>query len=89
MENDTLHDRLEALGNKIHAATEKLREDEHLYHDSMHLTAKELKERYKRLQARLNGDIADAEAHGQHVTNLERSVRQWIDSFDTTHTASN
>ncbi|QFT59382.1 hypothetical protein FIU94_11155 [Sulfitobacter sp. THAF37] len=88
MTDDTLHERLETLGTKIHAAEARLREEAHLHHDSMHLTAKELRDRYNRLQARLNGDIADAEAHGQRISNLERSVRQWIDSFDTTHTAS-
>ncbi|GAA4217597.1 hypothetical protein GGQ68_002210 [Sagittula marina] len=89
MEKDPLHDRLAALGRKIHAAEQKLRDHAHLYHDQAHLTSKELKERYARLQARLDDEAADDEAHGHHVTDLERSVRQWLDSFDTSHTASN
>ena len=89
METHTLHDRLEALGRKIHAAEERLREREHLYHDTAHLTAKELKTRYRHLQARLNGEIADAELRGEHVSDLERSVRQWLDSIDTMHVSSN
>ena len=89
MENDTLHTRLEALGKKIEATEEKLRKNQHLYHDSMHLTAQELKDRYARLQARLGGEVADAEAHGHHVSALELSVRQWLDSVDSSHIASN
>ena len=89
MENDTLHDRLQALGQKIHNAEEKLREQAHLRHDSAHLTAKELKERYARLQARLNSEFADAEAHGRHVGDLERSVQQWVESFDTAYVSPN
>ncbi|MBN8292136.1 3-ketoacyl-ACP reductase [Rhodobacter sp. NTK016B] len=89
MENDTLHDRLQALGQKIHNAEEKLREQAHWHHDSAHLTAKELKERYARLQARLNGEFADAEAHGRHVSDLERSVQQWVESFDTAYVSPN
>lgn len=87
MENDSLHTRLEALRQKIDAAEKKLREQEHQRQDGAHLTAQELKDRYARLQARLNGEAADAEAHGHHVTDLERSVRQWVESFDTTHVA--
>ncbi|WOI56681.1 3-ketoacyl-ACP reductase [Palleronia sp. LCG004] len=88
MENEDLHDRLELLRRKIEAAEERLHERDNPPHDEAHLTARELKERYRRLQARVSDEVADAEAHGHHVSNLERSVRQWVDSFDTAHTAS-
>ena len=88
MQHVSLHDRLAALGRKIHAAEEKLREEAHLYRDSTHHTAQELKDRYKTLQARLTGEDADAEAHGEHMSDLERSVHQWLDSIDASHTAS-
>ncbi|WP_127107241.1 3-ketoacyl-ACP reductase [Pararhodobacter zhoushanensis] len=89
MENDALHDRLAALGTRIETAEAKLREQAHWRHDAAHLTANELKDRYERVQARLNGEIAEAEAHGHHVSDLERSVQQWFESFDSTHVASN
>ena len=89
MENQDLHARLDALGRKIHATEQRLREKAHLYHDPTHLTAKELKQSYRNLQARLNGEIAEAEAQGHHVSDLERSVQQWLDSIDTTHIGSN
>ena len=88
-QDQNLHARLEALGHKIETAETKLREKPHLHSEEKHLTAKELKDRYRHLQARLNGEIADEEAHGRHVSDLERSVRQWLDSIDTTHVASN
>ena len=84
MAHETLHERLQSLGHKIHAAEVSLREEAHLYREDLHLTAKELKTRYTRLKAR----HADAEAHDHHLTDLERSVQQWLDSIDTTHTAS-
>ncbi|ETA50565.1 hypothetical protein [Ponticoccus alexandrii] len=89
MEHQSLHDRLHALGQKIHAAEEKLREQAHHRNVSAHLTAQDLKERYAHLQSRLDNDAAEAEAHGHHVTDLERSFQQWIDSFDVTHVSSN
>ncbi|MFZ5963041.1 3-ketoacyl-ACP reductase [Thalassococcus sp. BH17M4-6] len=88
MAHPTLHDRLDALGRKIHGAEQRLRDQAHLYDDHAHLSAKELKERYADLQARLDDEEADAEAHGHHVSNLERSVHQWLESYDTTHVAS-
>ncbi|MFC4670223.1 3-ketoacyl-ACP reductase [Seohaeicola nanhaiensis] len=86
MDSHSLHDRLEALGQKIAAAEAKLRD--RAPHGAAQLTAQELKTSYQRLQARLNREIADTEAQGHHVTDLERSVRQWIDSLDAFHTAT-
>lgn len=88
MEDQTLHHRLETLGHKIDRVEARLREEAHQRHDTAHLTAKELKARYVVLQARLNREAAEAEAHGHHVSNLERSVEQWLDSFDNAHAAS-
>ena len=81
METEDLHGRLEALGHKIHAAEERLREEKPPHRDAAHRTAQELKERYAHLQARVNSEIADVEAQGHHVNDLERAVRQWLDSI--------
>ena len=88
MTDKTLHQRLEALGQKIRATEERLRRDAHLYRDSTHLMAQELRERHARVTARVHSAVADAEAHGHHVSDLERSVRQWLDSVDAEHTAT-
>lgn len=85
MAHKTLHARLETLGHKIEAAEEKLRAQAHHSNVSAHLTAQDLKERYARLQARLKHEVAEDEAHGQHVTDLEHSVQQWMESIDTSH----
>ncbi|MGZ9810736.1 3-ketoacyl-ACP reductase [Pseudoroseicyclus sp. H15] len=89
MENASLHARMQALGHKLQAAEERLRKEAHLHQDSTHLTAKELRERYRHLQARLNSEAAEEEAHGHHVGDLERSVQLWLDSIDTSHVSSN
>ena len=85
----TLHDRLHALGQKIETAEARLRAASHLKNHGAHLTAQELRERYRHLQERLNGEAAGHDAHDDRVADLERSVHQWVDSFDTTHVASN
>ena len=81
METVTLRDRLQALGHQIDTAEARLREEAHWRDDAAHLTAKELKDRYARLQARVNSEVADEEAQGHHVSTLERAVRQWLDSI--------
>jgi hypothetical protein len=85
MKEPSLHARLVALGHKIEAAEARLREKAHLYPDETHQTRIELKDRYARLMERLNEEIAGEETHGQHVSDLERSVHQWMESIDTSH----
>jgi hypothetical protein len=47
-------------------------------------TADDLKKRHALLKKKLADEVADAENHGRHVTELERSFRAWMDrlSFD-------
>lgn len=45
-------------------------------------TAEELRNRYRALIAKLRAETADAEAHGRHVSDLELSVRQWLDGLE-------
>ncbi len=88
MKSKDLHARLERLGQTISKTRERMKREAHLFHDEMYLTAEELKDRYHILQERLRGEVADAEAHGHHVSDLEKSVRQWLDSIDEDHQAS-
>ncbi|MCB1369230.1 MAG: 3-ketoacyl-ACP reductase [Rhodobacteraceae bacterium] len=88
MTNQTLHERLEKLGHAISETRARMKREAHLFSGGMHLTADELKDRYRILQARLEAEVADAEAHGHHVSDLEKSVRQWLDSVDEAHRAS-
>lgn len=87
MKTNDLHDRLDALGKKITHTRERMNREAHLFHDEMHLAGEELKERYHILQERLRGEVANAEAHGHHVSDLEKSVHQWLDSIDEDHRA--
>ncbi len=88
MDGKDLYTRLERLGETISKTRARMKRDAHLFHDEMHLTADELKERYHILQERLRGEVAEVEAHGHHVSDLETSVRQWLDSIDEDHRAS-
>ena len=72
-----LQQRLDALGQKIGAARARVKQG----HD--HPKARQLEERYRVLKRKLDEDTADAEAHGRHVSDLEKSVQGWIESFDT------
>ena len=81
METQDLHTRLEALGAKLKTVEEKLAAKAHFQHDRAHLSAKELKDHYEQLQARLDEEEASEAAHGHHISNLERSVRHLLDSM--------
>jgi hypothetical protein len=77
-----LHSKLEALGAKIDATLERFRQESALFKSEQHLTGTQLEERYRMLKARLDGEVGQVEAHGRHVSDLEKSVRSWIDSLD-------
>lgn len=82
MNDKDLHARLDALAHKIDATRTAMERKQHLFHDDQFLTADELKERHETLRRRLDREVADAESHGHHVSNLERSVRAWLDEID-------
>lgn len=88
MDSANLHHRLERLGRTITETRVRMQRKAHLFQDEMHLTADELKERYHALQERLRGEVADAESQGSHVSDLEKSVHQWLDSIDEDHRVS-
>lgn len=75
MTDTELQQRLDALGQKIGAARTQVKQE----HD--HQEARQLEERYRVLKQKVDEDVADAEAHGHHVTNLEKSVLGWIASL--------
>ena len=76
-----LHARLDALAARIDKTRSELKAKE-AWHDGHHLTAGELEARYAYLQKELSGEIEDLEAHGHRLSNLERSVRQWVDGLE-------
>ncbi|MCB1363697.1 MAG: 3-ketoacyl-ACP reductase [Rhodobacteraceae bacterium] len=80
-----LHDRLDALGRKIGETRDFMKRETHLFRDEMHQTADELKERYRVLRARLDRDRDDPVLDDRHLSDLEKSVRQWLDSVDEAH----
>lgn len=76
-----LHDRLEALERKLNEVSALLELKKEL-HDGHKLTNGELRARHDFLKSALDGQIADAEAHGQRVSALEQDTMSWIASID-------
>ncbi|MCF8484646.1 MAG: 3-ketoacyl-ACP reductase [Rhodobacteraceae bacterium] len=76
-----LHDRLDALGQKLTDAKAKL-DFKNSLHDGHRLSNGELLARHAFLKAELDGDIADLQAHGKHISALEEDAMTWIKSVD-------
>lgn len=81
MADSDLKTRLAALDAHIDRAEARLKLKD-LFSADHQATAAELKQRYRLLSERLQGEINEAEAHGHHVSDLEVSVRQWLDSLE-------
>ncbi|WP_139837725.1 3-ketoacyl-ACP reductase [Roseovarius litorisediminis] len=81
MEESDLHDRLEALSAKISKARTRL-DNLKAWSDGHRLSSGELEARYRYLKSELNGEIKDMETHGHHVSKLEASLREWLDSLE-------
>ncbi len=82
MEHTNLHARLDVLGDKIATAQRYIRQNETLFKQSHHLTAQQLADRYRLLKQKLDHEVADEEAHGHHISDLEQSVRAWFENLD-------
>ena len=76
-----IHSRLSALEAKVNEAQHQLDVKGHLSTD--HKTRiGEIRERYEILNNKVINEVKDAEAHGRHVTDLEQSIRLWLDGLD-------
>ena len=80
MDRTTLHERLEALAARIADARRELDQRGH-WNEGHRLAAGEMEARYRFLRDELASEVSAAEAHGHHVSALERSVRAWIDGL--------
>ena len=76
-----LRSRLDHLNQRIERAHNRLNVKGLLSADHK-ITASDLSARYAALSAKVHEDTADAEAHGHHVSDLEKSVREWLDSLE-------
>lgn len=75
-----LHDRLETLKVRIDEAQEKERL-RHVMHNGDCPSASDLSKRYHAIQDMVAEQTEDREAHGEHLSSLEKSVMEWFDSF--------
>ncbi|MEL6520854.1 MAG: 3-ketoacyl-ACP reductase [Pseudomonadota bacterium] len=73
----SLHQRLDDLDVKISKALTHL-EEKKLWNFGHHLSSGQLKARYAFLKEQIDHEAHDAEVHGHHVGNLERSVMEWV-----------
>ncbi len=76
-----LHAKLDQLQQHIQAAEQHLQK-KNIFSADHQVKAAELRERYKVLERQVQAEVAENEAHGRHVTDLEQSVRQWLDSLE-------
>jgi hypothetical protein len=83
MTDTDIHARLLALGKHLSKA-EKMLARRKAEVDPAHLvTNQELRDRYNALSAQVAREEASEEAHGQHVSALEHSVRMWVERLDS------
>lgn len=77
---DRLHARLDAVSEKIAEAKRQL-DQQGRWNDGHRLDTGELRARHAFLKSELDDEIEDLEAHGERVSNLEVSVRKWLDGL--------
>jgi hypothetical protein len=80
-DQDDLQTRLEDLSAKLDETEGSLKERER-WHDGHRLNKGELYARHNYLRAQVEQETRDLEAHGHRVSNLEKSVREWLDSLN-------
>lgn len=76
-----LHSRLDLLSQELQNAETKLKRKGMLSVDH-EVTAAELRARHKALSQKLQAEVTQTEARGHHVSDLERSLRTWLDSLE-------
>lgn len=80
-DQDDLQARLDALSAKLDETEGALKERER-WHDGHRLTKGELYARHNYLRGQVDREARDLEAHGHRVGNLEKSVREWLDTLN-------
>lgn len=80
MAKDDLHSRLNAISQKIDAAKGELQKHDR-WNDGHRLDTGEMEARYQFLKSELDSEIEDLEAHGRKVSDLEVSLRKWLDGL--------
>lgn len=81
MKETDIHSRLIALEAKINAAQHQL-DVKRLSGADHKASIGKIRERYEILNNKVMNEVEDVEAHGHHVTDLEQSVRLWLDGLE-------
>lgn len=77
----SLHSRLDALAAKLKEVTASKHAKEH-WHDGHAATNAELSERYQNIKSRIDEDVEHEEVLGNHVSDLEYSLREWLEDLN-------
>ncbi len=80
MDTSDLKSRLDKLDRHIQQVEERLRL-KGIFSADHQIKVSELHQRYRLLSKRLDKEVAEQEAQGHHVSDLELSLRQWLDSL--------
>ena len=81
MAEKNLQDRLDKLDHRIRDVQKRMKL-KGIFSSEHQVKATELERRYRALSKKLDAEIADQEAHGHHVSDLEKSIREWVDSLE-------
>lgn len=81
MATSELASRMDRLNAHLRAVEDRLKL-KGLVSADHRIVAAQLRHRHEALCRKLREEIADAEAHGRHVSDLKQSVRQWLDSLE-------
>ncbi len=76
-----LHKRLSALAAKLKEVTAS-KHTKNRWHDGHAATNAELSERYQDIKSRVDEDVEHEEALGDHVSDLEYSLREWLEDLN-------
>ena len=93
MSKDDLHARLDALASEINDARKEFETHERWNdgHDRLpdpagqrpqpEAQSEQQEARYRYLKSQIDGEVKDLKAHGERVSDLEFSVRKWLDGL--------
>lgn len=75
--------RLDVLAKKIAVAKAHIDQERGPFTSQDRQKAEQIEARYQILKQKLDDDVANAEAHGHHVSTFEKTVMDWINSLDS------
>ncbi|MCF2906503.1 hypothetical protein L0666_16035 [Octadecabacter sp. CECT 8868] len=79
--SNVLRERLDALSAKLKEVTAS-KHAKNRWHDGHTATNAELSKRYHDIKSRVDEDVEHEDALGNHVSDLEYSLREWLEDLN-------